>query len=621
MNCPLLAAVPLLVALLAQPASSAIGPSAGEGRVSDAIRIEGDIDSTFTSGAILVNPRTLADGLDFSLKASELQVDYYADRYWAFAEDEETVPVALQDVQDEPVHERATFTGAKLSLPSLGLEDEPTLLIFTPEGTWLPGRGSGATLRVTTADVACTLALEREATLVRPPQHAESRRALFGEDAFRFELPTPSFSSGESGPSGQTQVDASGLLRIYIWGFGVVLDSDQGHREYATGHRLLHDVPEQTGALAGVARHNEYSYVMLTATEDAVLTSLVSTRSTVWYAPEPDVSLVGAIAAEWQDATMDAGGRRYAAEGTASLQGTFALRPRHSVDGQRLEWEGDLAATSFRTTANGHAAMPGSPTLVTALQAALLLSFPLAALAVVRLRRRPRETAAFPKVAAAVGEKPAVVPAAPLAARRPAASSPISGTAPVTGTTKDNVLRLIEGKPGVHLASAAAALRIPRSIAFHHVHDLARRGLVFSVPVQGRLALFRVGHWTPEDANAQAALTSSRTRDVAMLLLERPGITIAALVDRTHMPARSVARELQRLRARGLALRDMLARPAKYHPSDRLRRLAERGEATPEVPAPVLLPTASPSTDSSSGTNGQALAREFTRPTAGANPL
>lgn len=572
----------VLSALLVLPAASSTASFTE-------LRVKGDVEADFGAGALLLTG--LAGG-DAAVTLSAKKIDLrYVQEDWFYPlevgrdQSIQTTEGAFSDFEKD-ADDTETFYGARLSLEGFDAAD---LLVFNSwENPW-----TSPTFRVSGQDSDGVLAPVAPTRLIDVPRQQGSDDAAFPEDRqFVYDVDVTAFEWRSTASATRPTAMANGEFSFYLYGGDVKLTPEDGTEQaWTTGYR----VAEEHGRtpVGRAAYTDRYSYIVATA-YDASLEITVEPEKLAWYSPEPQMRVLGTVA------TPPTEGEETAEPPPAD--GELLVEAHYTDEGAQF----DLVDPDLQTAAAAPSPDPGlAPdwTWVGAMAGVVVVLA--AAFLVIRWyswsRFVPSPPTRTPHAPRPRDQAPLPVPSQAVRARASPHVAVVRSALPGE-TTKEAVLHLIEKKPGVHLSGLASDLGIHRSLAFHHVRDLVRKGLVYAVPLGGKHALFRVGAIDPAAARGLAALAAPRTAAVADLLYEKPAITIQRVADGLAMSPRSAARELQRLRSAGLALRDMLANPARFHPSDLLKRLHEGVPATPAPPvvlgtnghSPSVYPAVSP---------------------------
>lgn len=530
------------------------------------LHVRGDVEADFGAGALLL-PGLVGGDAAVSLSAGKLDLRYVQEDWFSpleFGRDQ-TTPLTdgffadVEEDRDEP----ESFYGVSVSLEGFDAAD---LLVFNSwENPW-----ASPTFRVSGQDSDGVLAPVAPTRLIDVPRQQGSDDAAFPEDRqFVYDVDTTAFEWRSTATATRPTAKANGEFSFYLYGGDVKLTADDGEeRTWTTGYRVAET--HQSTPLGRAAYTDRYSYIVATVYE-ASLEIIAEPQKLFWYSPEPQMRVLGTVASPPAD------GEETAEQPPSD--GELLVEAHYTDEGAQF----DLVEPDLQTAAAAPSPDPGlAPdwTWVAAIAGVLVVLA--AAFLVIRWYSWSRFVPSPPTRtphAPPRDHAPLPVPSQAVPARASPHVALVRSALPGE-TTKEAVLHFIEKKPGVHLSGLATDLGIHRSLAFHHVRDLVRKGLVYAVPLGGKHALFRVGAIDPAAARGLAALAAPRTSAVGDLLYANAGITIQRVADGLAMSPRSAARELQRLRSAGLALRDMLANPARFHPSDLLKRLHEGVPAT-----------------------------------------
>lgn len=112
---------------------------------------------------------------------------------------------------------------------------------------------------------------------------------------------------------------------------------------------------------------------------------------------------------------------------------------------------------------------------------------------------------------------------------------------------------VVARNPGITIQDAAEKVGIARTTASYHLRILGREGLVVERPARKSVHYYRNdGKLSDEDQLRLQALASERTRHVANLLLQRPGLQRSELARALGLSIATVNWHLRPLSERGL---------------------------------------------------------------------
>lgn len=112
---------------------------------------------------------------------------------------------------------------------------------------------------------------------------------------------------------------------------------------------------------------------------------------------------------------------------------------------------------------------------------------------------------------------------------------------------------VVAKNPGITIQDAAERVGIARTTASYHLRILGREGLVVERPARKSVHYYRNdGRLSDEDQLRLQALASDRTRHVAALLMQRPGLQRSELARALGLSIATVNWHLRPLAERGL---------------------------------------------------------------------
>lgn len=152
---------------------------------------------------------------------------------------------------------------------------------------------------------------------------------------------------------------------------------------------------------------------------------------------------------------------------------------------------------------------------------------------------------------------------------------------------------VVARNPGITIQDAAEKVGIARTTASYHLRILGREGLVVERPARKSVHYYRNdGRLSDEDQLRLQALASDRTRHVAVLLLQRPGLQRSELARALSLSIATVNWHLRPLSERGLVREEARGRRRHLYGTaalDTCMRLRE-GQVEVETPLPGPMP-------------------------------
>lgn len=151
---------------------------------------------------------------------------------------------------------------------------------------------------------------------------------------------------------------------------------------------------------------------------------------------------------------------------------------------------------------------------------------------------------------------------------------------------RDRVYKLIQEKPGLGVTEIAALSGLGWGTTIYHLDRLERVG--FIAPEKGGLhkCYFPVGTIARETRKGIGALKADTTRNVAELLLARPGLTQTELCETLGLSPSAASKQVSKLETAGLVRRERDWKTVHLHPTESLPALLGSS-----APAPALAPT------------------------------
>lgn len=149
---------------------------------------------------------------------------------------------------------------------------------------------------------------------------------------------------------------------------------------------------------------------------------------------------------------------------------------------------------------------------------------------------------------------------------------------------------VVAKNPGITIQDAAEKVGIARTTASYHLRILGREGLVIERPARKSVHYYRNDGRLNEDEQLRLqALASERTRNVAVLLAERPGLQRSELARLLGLSIATVNWHLRPLAQRGLIREESRGRRRHLFPTPALAEsLLQRDEpAPPAMPMPA----------------------------------
>ncbi|HUR67682.1 MAG TPA: winged helix-turn-helix transcriptional regulator [Candidatus Thermoplasmatota archaeon] len=142
---------------------------------------------------------------------------------------------------------------------------------------------------------------------------------------------------------------------------------------------------------------------------------------------------------------------------------------------------------------------------------------------------------------------------------------------------RDGVLKLIKGSPGISLSDVAHKTGLAWGTAVYHLERLEKAGFITSEKNSGRRCYFPVGAVPREDRAGLGTLQQETTRDIAALVVARPGLTQAELCAGLGLSASAASKQVSKLESAGLVRREREWKTVKLHPEPTLATLLTTG--------------------------------------------
>jgi predicted transcriptional regulator len=150
-------------------------------------------------------------------------------------------------------------------------------------------------------------------------------------------------------------------------------------------------------------------------------------------------------------------------------------------------------------------------------------------------------------------------------------------------------------QPGITIQDAAEKVGIARTTASYHLRILGREGLVVERPARKSVHYYRNdGRYSEDDQLRLQALASERTRHVAKLLAQKPGLQRSELSRILGLSIATVNWHLRPLAERGLLREEPRGRRRLLFPTDAMLQclqLLESGETSALPPGFDMMPT------------------------------
>lgn len=153
---------------------------------------------------------------------------------------------------------------------------------------------------------------------------------------------------------------------------------------------------------------------------------------------------------------------------------------------------------------------------------------------------------------------------------------------------------VVAHNPGVTIQDAAERVGIARTTASYHLRILGREGLVIERPARKSVHYYRNDGMLNDDEQLRLqALASERTRNVAEVLAERPGLQRSELARLLGLSIATVNWHLRPLSERGLVREEPRGRRRHLFPTPALQE-SLRQRVSPDLGAPLGSPMPQP---------------------------
>lgn len=131
------------------------------------------------------------------------------------------------------------------------------------------------------------------------------------------------------------------------------------------------------------------------------------------------------------------------------------------------------------------------------------------------------------------------------------------------------IFDLIQREPGISSLQVQRALDVGAGVYYHHLDRLVRAGLVEKRKAGSVSHLYPTDKAPPPDAPALAHETA---KEVASMVLEKPGLSSTELAEALGRPQRTVLFHLRNLFEKGYVRHQRGWGSPKYHPTTKLRK-------------------------------------------------
>lgn len=135
---------------------------------------------------------------------------------------------------------------------------------------------------------------------------------------------------------------------------------------------------------------------------------------------------------------------------------------------------------------------------------------------------------------------------------------------------RDAVYKLIQAQPGLGVSEIASRSGLGWGTTVYHLDRLEREGFVASERGGLHKCYFAVGLVDRDARRAQAALKADTRRDVAQVLLARPGLTQTELCEALGMSASAASKQISKLESAGLVRREREWKTVRLFPQPAL---------------------------------------------------
>jgi predicted transcriptional regulator len=155
---------------------------------------------------------------------------------------------------------------------------------------------------------------------------------------------------------------------------------------------------------------------------------------------------------------------------------------------------------------------------------------------------------------------------------------------------RDRILDTLSRDPGKNLARICDELRVPRGTASYHLYILERAGAIRRLSAPHTTHFFPA-RMTPEERSGLAVLHRERALEVALKLIDRPGIEQRELLREIGMDLKVFLAYREALAAEGLVEIERHGRRHRCSPTPKLLRLVEALRAREGPPPPGSAPS------------------------------
>lgn len=138
---------------------------------------------------------------------------------------------------------------------------------------------------------------------------------------------------------------------------------------------------------------------------------------------------------------------------------------------------------------------------------------------------------------------------------------------------RDGVYQLVRAEPGISLSDIASRSGLGWGTAVYHLERLEKAGFVTSERSGGRRCYFPIGE-VPKDARPHlGALQQDALRDLASLVVERPGVTQSELAEALGITPGAASKQVSKLESVGLVRREREWKTVRLHPEPALTQI------------------------------------------------
>ncbi len=134
---------------------------------------------------------------------------------------------------------------------------------------------------------------------------------------------------------------------------------------------------------------------------------------------------------------------------------------------------------------------------------------------------------------------------------------------------RKQIFSYISDNPGTHLRKTAKELNINLSTLRYHIDLLEKEGLIVSQKQNNLKIYYASGKLKPHEKTLTRLLQQKHFRDIILLLIDSPGLTLSQISDRLSMSLSSVSKYINILEDQRILSHEKLGRQKKYYINDK----------------------------------------------------